>query len=81
MTPSSPGYAEMTKYFIDVNAVTANNTVSTYHGYELNNNFDAHIDFCFIDSRIRALGQEVIDQLVDGKFPSDHYGIYSEIEF
>ena len=81
MTPSSPGYAEMTKYFTDINAVTGNNTVSTYHGYELNNNFDAHIDFCFIDSRIRALGQEVIDQLVDGKFPSDHYGIYSEIEF
>ena len=25
--------------------------------------------------------QTVIDALVDGKFPSDHYGIYSEIEF
>ena len=81
MTPSSLGYAEMTKYFTDVNAVTANSTVSTYHGYELDNKFNEHIDFCFVDPSIKALKQEVIDQLVDGKFPSDHYGIYSEIEF
>lgn len=81
MRPSSQGYAAITEYFTDVNALTARDERSTYHGYDLSVSRDEHIDYCFVDDKIKPLSQTIIDTLVDGKFPSDHFGIYSEIEF
>ena len=80
MTPVSAGYAEMVKEWVDINAATAKNMISTYHGYDLSVKRDEHIDYCFIRGGARPLSQTVIDTLIDGKFPSDHYGIYSEVE-
>ena len=80
MTPTSAGYAEMVKHWTDVNAVTARDMRSTFHGYDLSVERDEHIDYCFVDSGIKPVAQSVIDATVDGKFPSDHFGIYSEIE-
>lgn len=78
MRPTSLGYAEMTKYFTDVNMVTAKDMITTYHGYGRVN--DEHIDFCFIDDKIKPLYLKTITETVDGKYPSDHYGIYTELE-
>ena len=78
MRPTSLGYAEMTKYFTDVNMVTAKDMITTYHGYGRVN--DEHIDFCFIDENIKPLYLKTITETVDGKYPSDHYGIYTELE-
>lgn len=83
MKPDSVGYAAMCGHFADVNACTANDLRLTYHGYhpddpELQ---DAHIDFCFIDRSITPVSQTIIDQTVGGKFPSDHYGLHTVIEF
>ena len=80
MTPTSAGYAEMTRHFVDVNMLTARDMRSTYHGYDLSVERDEHIDYCFINGKVRALSQSIIDELVQGKFPTDHFGIYSEIE-
>ena len=70
----------MTRHFVDVNMLTARDMRSTYHGYDLSVERDEHIDYCFINDKITALSQRVLDEQVDGKFPSDHFGIYSEIE-
>ena len=80
MTPKSAGYAEMTKCWRDVNVLTASDMRSTFHGYDLSIERDEHIDYCFIKGGVTALMQEIIDATVDGKFPSDHFGVYSEIE-
>ena len=80
MTPASVGYAEMTKSFTDVNMMTVRDMRSTYHGYDLSVERDEHIDYCFIDGSIKPIAQEIIDKSFDGKFPSDHFGVYSEIE-
>lgn len=80
MIPSSPAYAEMVRKFADVNALTVNDRRSTYHGYELENTYNEHIDYCFINDKVKPLYFKIIDELVDGKFPSDHYGLYTEIE-
>ena len=78
MTPESLGYAEMIKNFVDVNSVCANDRRTTYHGYGKTDN--EHIDFCFVDEKIKPKSYKMIDELVDGKYPSDHYGVFVELE-
>lgn len=80
MTPDSAGYAAMTENFTDVNAVTANDLKSTYHGYKPESIKDGHIDYCFADKSITPVTQKIVDDLVDTKFPSDHYGLYIELK-
>lgn len=80
MTPTSPAYAEMIKYFKDVNTATANDLRSTFHDYKPEKTKDSHIDYCFIDENITPINQTLITDTVDGKFPSDHYGLFIEID-
>ncbi|MBE7043319.1 MAG: hypothetical protein E7399_07495 [Ruminococcaceae bacterium] len=80
MTPESLGYAEMVKHFTDVNTVTARETRTTYHGYAPEKNNNAHIDYCFVDETIKPVSYTLICDLVEQKFPSDHYGLYLELE-
>lgn len=68
------GYAEMTKHFTDVNAVTARETVTTYHGYTPEK-IDERIDYCFTDARVTPVSCRTMTETVDGKYPSDHFGL------
>lgn len=78
MRPDSLGYAEMVKHFTDVNGATVNDRRTTYHGYGTVDN--EHIDYCFIDDKIKPVSLKIIDDLVDGKYPTDHYGLFIELE-
>ena len=78
--PSSLPYAEMIKKVADVNELTIKDRRSTYHGYSQQNNFEQHIDYCFINGKINPITFKIIDELVEDKFPSDHYGIYADLE-
>ncbi len=80
MCPDSAGYAEITKYFTDVNAVTAKSSSATFHGYAPEKHMNSHIDYCFVDEKIKPLSWELIDGTVDGKYPSDHYGLSIKVE-
>lgn len=80
MTTDSLGYKEMCKNFTDVNAATVNDLRDTYHGYDPSVKRDTHIDFCFISSDINPISQRIIDETVDGKFPSDHFGLLMNLE-
>ena len=80
MSPASAAYAEMVKKFSDVNELTVRDRRSTYHGYQLKNSFNEHIDYCFINDKIKPISLKIIDDLVDGKFLSDHYGIYAQVQ-
>ncbi len=80
MTPESAGYAEMVKYFRDVNTCTVNDLTTTYHGYKPDEITDAHIDFCFIDENIKPINQKLMTETFDGKYPSDHYGVFVELD-
>lgn len=80
MLPDSRPYNEMVKKYADVNELTIQDRRSTYHGYDLQNTYNEHIDYCFIDKNIRPISFKIIDEMVDGKFPSDHFGIFMELE-
>ena len=80
MMPSSLPYAEMIKKVADVNELTIKDRRSTYHGYSQQNHFEEHIDYCFINGKINPITFKIIDELVEDKFPSDHYGIYADLE-
>ena len=80
MRPETPAYKVMSELFTDVNAVTSNDLRQTYHGYNPENFKDAHIDYCFVDKTIKPISQKLIDDLSEGMFPSDHYGLYIKIE-
>lgn len=79
MTPQSTGYKEITKYFTDVNTVTANFKGATFHGYNPENHQTEHIDYCFINDKVTAVSYKILDKTFDGKFPSDHYGLAIEL--
>ncbi len=80
MTPDTAPYALMSERFIDVNSVTDNDLRPTYHGYNPENSENGHIDYCFVNKDIKPIGQKIIDDTVDGMYPSDHYGLYIKIE-
>lgn len=80
MVPSSKPYSEMIKEVLDVNDRTIKDKSSTYHGYHPQQNLDAHIDYCFVSKNIVPIAFKIIKDLVDNKFPSDHYGIYAELQ-
>lgn len=80
MIPGDAGYNEMLRHFRDVNVCIANDTRSTFHGYTPEIDTREHIDFCFIDESITPLGYEMITETIEGKFPSDHFGLHIELE-
>lgn len=77
-SPATPAYAKMTEAFTDVNMATAKDENITFHAYNKRQGY--LIDFCFVDRTITPKSYRRMDDLVDGKFPSDHYGTYSILE-
>lgn len=78
MSPDRVGYKQLTQKLIDVN--TENNPRNTFHGF---GPFEGRcrIDFCFVSPKtLIPSNYKVIDDLVDGKYPSDHFGVYTELE-
>ncbi|MBO5908813.1 MAG: endonuclease/exonuclease/phosphatase family protein [Clostridia bacterium] len=80
MTPESLGYAAMTKNFRDLNTLTSNDLSTTFHNYQPETIKDQHIDYCFIDKNITPINQVLITDTVDGKYPSDHFGLHIELD-
>ena len=80
MTPDSPAYSEISRIFTDVNTATVNDLRTTYHGYNPEKISNSHIDYCFVNKAVRPVSQKIIDDLVDGMFPSDHYGLHVKTE-
>lgn len=80
MTPQSLGYKQMVKRFTDVNAATVGDNRPTYHAYHPEIETDQHIDYCFVNDKVTPITQKIIDDTVDGKFPSDHFGILATLE-
>ena len=80
MTPDSTPYSEMVKWVVDANELTAKDRRSTYHAYNPQVDTHMHIDYCFHDESITPTTFKILDESVEGKFPSDHYGIYTELE-
>ena len=80
MFASYPAYSEMLKSFTDVNAVTIKYDGNTYHAFGKVTDNNGPIDFCFITDKVKPISFKVIDELVDGFYPSDHYGLSIELE-
>lgn len=80
MRPDSFAYSLMSKIFTDVNALTENDLRTTFHGYNPEKITNEHIDYCFINEALKPVSQNIIDDVVDGMFPSDHYGLYIKME-
>lgn len=80
MQTNSPGYKTLAAKLVDVNAATVNDEGTTYHGYYPDDkNF--HIDFCFVTpGTVTPITSKRMTECFDGKYPSDHFGVYSEIE-
>ena len=80
MIPDSPGYNRMVQENIDVNAATVCDMGTTFHGYHPETVTNEHIDYCFVDPRITPIGQTIIRDTVDGKYPSDHFGLFALLD-
>ena len=79
MLPDSPGHVAMKESFLDVNEITVCDRRATYHGYSPSPEQKTHIDFIFCDKNILPHSFRILDETVNGKYPSDHFGIYSRL--
>lgn len=75
----SAGYAAITSGLKDVNMETVKDTSPTFHGLDPNYKGE-HIDYCFVSPEVTPITYRVIRDTVDGKLPSDHYGIFAQAE-
>ncbi len=76
-----PGHKLLAEHLIDANMATVNDLRHTCHGYNPDRKTGAPIDFCFVTPEtVVPLTAKRIDDLVNGEFPSDHYGFYFELE-
>lgn len=75
-------YAILTRHFTDVNAATAKDPNFTYHGYhpERCDPAEGPIDFFFADAAVTPVDCKRMTETVEGKFPSDHYGLCAVLE-
>ena len=80
--PDSKGYYAMRSFFEDVRAkIAPDNMQQTTNDYSLKLCPNRIIDFCFYAGKgITPVHYEVITRTYDGKFPSDHYGMFFEFE-
>lgn len=80
MTQNGPGYRDMTKFMVDVNKATVNDISITCHGYNAERT-GIPIDFVFTTpNTVKPVDYHKMDETYEGKFPSDHYGLYAEVE-
>lgn len=87
MCRESLGFKTMEKYYKDVNKATLNYTSYTYHGYDevrakemLEKRGYGPIDHCFINDKFEPKKYEVLTNTYDGKYASDHFCTYIELE-
>ncbi len=79
MTPKSAPYKHATEMFTDANTLLENDQTTTYHGYGKENN--EHIDYLFLKGNsVTPTKYKLLDESFDGKYPSDHYGLYFELD-
>ncbi len=87
MCRENAGFKTMEKYYKDVNKATLNYASYTYHGYDEVRAQEMYetkgygaIDHCFINDGFLPRKFEVLKDTFDGKYPSDHFGTYIELE-
>ena len=77
---TSAGYRDMVKTFGDLNVDTVNDPRTTFTGYR-HGREGSPIDFMFYtQNTIKPLTYHLMDEMFDGYFASDHFGIYGEFE-
>ena len=80
MEPDRPGYQRMAELFTDANEATVRDRGCTFHGYQPDGSHVEHIDYCFMGPGVQAQDFRILRDTVDGKYPSDHYGLFAKVE-
>lgn len=78
METDAAAYKVLTQTFGDVNALTVNDPAMTYHGFDPEN-LGEHIDYCFVTRHFQPLTYQVLTQMPEDKYPSDHYGLLARL--
>lgn len=74
--PTAPAYAEMTRHFTDM---CPGDEPPTFHAYGKAKP-PRRIDYCFAKGGVTPQAVRLLDETFDGKYPSDHYGVYYELK-
>lgn len=73
----SKAYATLTSYFTDANITNDQSVTYTNYGDE---KVSKLIDYIFVTGEaVKPIRYNVMSEMPDGKYVSDHYGVYSEV--
>lgn len=80
--PDSAGWHSMRSFFRDLRTdIAPDNLQATLNCYQPQGDRPEWIiDHCFYHGKVTPKKYEIITRLYDGKFPSDHYGMFCEFE-
>lgn len=76
LQPGTPGYLAMAQLFTDANTEKLEDI--TFHNY--GREAGRILDYCFVSQAVKPLTYTLADDTFEGKYPSDHYGIYLGVE-
>ena len=78
----SPAYKYMSKTVRNMNELLENDLYFTFHGYcPERHGHETPIDFCFITPHtVEPISYRRITETIEGKYPSDHYGLELALE-
>ncbi len=78
-TPKSPAYKSVTEKFLDANMLLERDMRDTYHAYGEADG--GHIDYLFVERNGAVpVAYSLLDDSFEGKYPSDHYGLFYELK-
>ena len=79
-TPRSKVYAHVSSKLKDAAKISEAPAVGpdfTFHAFGRGRSW--YVDYIFVSSGIRVISHRIIDTLIDGKYPSDHYPVIAEL--
>ncbi len=80
--PGSQAYRLLTDELIDAQSASQTPPLGpsgTFNGFQSDRPVTQRIDYIFVSSRISVLKYCVLSDLNDGKYPSDHLPVYTEV--
>ena len=85
LEPNSEGIGLIVKELKDVYDVTpleAGGVQGTFNGFDTQKPVTRRIDYIFFGvSELEALNCKIINESIEGRYPSDHFPVYAEFEF
>jgi len=80
-TPENRVIQFLRTHLVDTLASQGQDTKGTFHGFRGSTEGRQPIDYIFCSSDIKVTSAQIVDETIDGVYPSDHYPVLANMTF